>query len=483
MGFLITLFLAIVFGALGLTRPKLGLYILVGLIVSFDEVGLGFTTFRGSWVFNAYFVGFYGLRLIEVLTVSLYIPFLLTLKRLPAKEKPFAIERNLAVLMIVWCAMLTALEYYYTKKVEVGTWRLMVSGMMQFHLMVRLFKSDDERKQLLKFMLIMLTLRAFVGLAMYAAGYGVHSFRGRVPFFYDSVQIEAFALGAVILWSFLLNGNSQKKEDRLFSKFVVFVMMIILLAAVVGSIRRTIWVTTASGLLLVLIMSRRTTIMHYFAVLLVGATTIAALLLAPGLEDFRTHMGKYVQSMNLLSEDQLSGNVENEVHFNNVESYSRLLLENPDIVLVGVHGPASKNYRELIASYSEDGSPLGLAHNGPIRSIMSFGVMGLIAYFCLFFAVIRRTLTVHNAQLDENVLNQAAIACGILLFLEFCATMLFVPPFYTSSKGLFYTFFGLFMLETAASAVRATTTAKKKKVRYNPDGTVVQPALATEVRR
>lgn len=478
MGFLITLFLAIIFGALGLTRPRLGLYILVGLIVSFEEMGLGFTTFRGSWVFNAFFVGFYGLRLIEVLTVSLYIPFLFTLKRLPAGDKPFVLERSLAILMIIWCAMLTALEYYYTKKVEVGTWRLMVTGMMQFHLMVRLFQSEEDRKQFLKFMLIMLALRAFIGLAMYAAGFGVHSFRGRVPFFYDSVQIEAFGLGGVILWSFLLNGNSGKKEDRLFSNIVVFVMMIILLAAVVGSIRRTIWATTAFGLLLVLVMSRRTTIMHYFAVLLVGAITVAGVLLAPGLEDFRSHMGKYVQSMNLFSEDQLSGNIENEVHVNNVESYSRLLMENPDMILVGVHGPASQNYRELIASYSEDGSPLGLAHNGPIRSIMSFGAMGLIAYFLIYFAIIRRTFTVHNAKLDGSVLNQAAVACGIVLFLEFSATMLFVPPFYTSSKGLFYTFFGLFMLETAAFSIRAATKAKKLKGRYNLDGTAVQPALA-----
>lgn len=460
MGFLLTLLLAIVFGALGLVRPKTGFYILVALIVFFEEMGPGFTTFRGSWVFNAYFVGFYGLRLIEVLTVSLYIPFLFSKERDPAATMPFQIEKKILVVFVIWSAILTLMEYYYTKRVEVASWRLLVTGAMQFHLMVCLFRSTDERMKFVKIIIIMMAIRALFGLAMFAAGYGVHSPRGRVPFFYDSKQIEAFALGAIILWSLVLNAGAIAKDKRPFGFFLLLLMLSVLLIAVGGSIRRTIWFTTALAMLIVLILSRRTTILHYFGILFVAIVAVAALLLAPGLDDFRSHYGKYVQSMNLLDDYQFSQNAENDVHVKNVESYSRMLLENPDLLVVGVHGPSSNIYRELMASYSEGGYRLGMAHNGPIRSLISFGVVGFVAYFILFFLVTRRTYIIHSSHDDARPYNHIAIACGVVLFLDFAATMVFVPPFYTSSKGLFYTFFEMFILGAGAAEV----SGRKKSV-------------------
>ena len=469
MGFLLTLLLAMVFGSLGLMRPRVGFYILLALIVFFEELGPGFTTFRGSWVFNAFFVGFYGLRMIEVLTVSMYIPFLLTLKPLADRSQPFALERALVVIFIIWNILLTALEYAVSKQFDVSSWRLLFTGMMQFHLMVRLFRSEDERMRLLKVVLVMLAIRAAIGLGMYAAGYGVHSPRGRLPFFYDSKQIEAFGLGAVILWSFILNAGAVKKENRPFAMFFVVIMFSVLLMAVGGSIRRTIWVTTVFGMLLVLVMSRRTTVLHYFGVLVATAVTVAGLLLAPGLEEFRSHMGKYVASLNLLDEYQFSRNEENDVHVNNVESYSRMLLENPDLILVGVHGPSGKNYRELMASYSEGGYRLGMAHNGPIRSMLSFGFVGLFSYMALFVVIIRRTYTVFAAREDDNMFNHAAVACGMVLFLDFAASMTFIPPFYTTSKGLFYTFFAFFILGTAAFRVRKSQASDRASRLRRPE--------------
>lgn len=466
MGFLATLFLAIIFGTLGLVRPRVGFYILLGLFIFFEELGLGFTTYRGSWVFNAFFVGFYGIRLIEVLTISMYIPMLLTLK--PSKDRPsvFGVEQFIAITIIVWSAILTALEYSYTKKVEVGTWRLLVTGMMQFHMMVVLFVKEEDRAKLLKVFVYMLAIRAFIGLGMYAAGYGVQSFRGRVPFFYDSKQIEAFGLGIIILWVLLLNSAAIKKEFRFFSQPVAILMLIILLAAVGGSIRRTIWATTLLGLIFAMVLSRRTTIVHYLAVVIAAAVTVATLLLAPGLDDFRSHMGKYVASMNLLNDYQLTQNKENEVHIDNLDSYSKMITENPDIILVGAHGPSAVNYAMLMAEYSEGGR-LGMAHNGPLRSIISFGVVGLLCYFALFFITIKRTYIIYTAKRDDHALSSAALACGAVLILEFCATMFFVPPFYTSSKGLFYTFFAMFILGTSsADALRYR--AEARPIRNEP---------------
>jgi hypothetical protein len=77
LGFLITLLLSVVFGALGVLRPKAAAFLLLALFVLFDELGAGFTTYTGSFVFNAEFVGFAGFRLVEIITVSAYIPILM----------------------------------------------------------------------------------------------------------------------------------------------------------------------------------------------------------------------------------------------------------------------------------------------------------------------------------------------------------------------------------------------------------------------
>jgi len=47
-------------------------------------------------------------------------------------------------------------------------------------------------------------------------------------------------------------------------------------------------------------------------------------------------------------------------------------------------------------------------------------------------------------------MKHLAIACGVYLILDFASTLAFVPPFYTTSKGLFYTFFQVFVVGVSA---------------------------------
>lgn len=469
MGFLATLLLSVVFGILGVIRPRIATYMIIGMFVFFDELGPGFTTFRGAFPFNAYFVGFFGIRLIEVVTISAYLPMLVMAVNRRAASMPFGVERMIGFLFAFWIAVLMAVEFGIAGKPTYSDWRLIVSGAMQFHMLVLMFREEGDVEKLMRVFLIMLALKASYGLAMWAGGMGTMTPRGKLPFFWDSKQVEAFGLGVVILTAYLLNYASVDARHRLIPFGWALLMWLILLAAVGGSIRRTIWVVTFLGMFGAMIMSRRTTVMHYFVILLVGSITITGVLLAPGLEKFRDHMGKYVESMNLFDDSQRVGNIENDVHLNNVEQYFKMITEKTDILALGVHGPSGVHYYEiLIGAYSEGGYRLGMAHNGLLRSVLFFGIFGMLFYIAFFWASLARTLRVYWRAPEDHGMKHVALACGVYLFLDFASTVLFVPPFYTSSKGLFYTFFEVFVLgvvahalaRSPASATRAATASQ-----------------------
>lgn len=451
MGFLATLLLSVVFGILGVVRPRLAVYFILALFVFFDENGPGFTTYRGSFVFNAFFVGFYGLRLVEVLTVSAYIPMLVMARDRALASQPFRAERAISFLFFAWIAILVAVEFGISGKATYSDWRLIVTGAMQFHMIVLTFRDEDAVKQLVRFFLIALTLKAIYGLGMYAAGYGTLTPRGRLPFFWDSLQVQAFGLGVVILTTYMLNHASLSEKHRILPFTLALFMWLILLAAVVGSIRRTIWVSTFVGMFGVLLLSKRTTVLHYFVIIFAGAVVVAGTLLAPGLEDFRNHMGRYVESMNLFDDSQRYGNIENDVHLNNVESYYKMVTEQTDILALGLHGPSgSQQYKYLMSLYSEGGYQLGMAHNGILRSILFFGIFGAVLYVTFYAVGIVRTWQTYRYAPEESVLKHVALACGVFLIMDFLPSLFFVPPFYTSSKGLFYTFFQMFIVGIVA---------------------------------
>ena len=451
MGFLATLLLSVIFGILGVVRPRLAVYLILALFVFFDEFGPGFTTYRGSFMFNAFFVGFYGLRLVEVLTVSAYIPMLIMARHRVEASLPFRPERAMSLLFFLWIAVLLAVEFGISGKVSHSDWRLIVTGAMQFHMFVLMFRDEAAVERLVRLFLILLALKAAYGLGMYAAGYGTMTFRGRLPFFWDSRQVEAFGLGVVILTGYLLNYASFTVKHRILPFGLALLMWLILMIAVGGSIRRSIWVSTFFGMFGVMLLSRRTTVIHYFVVLLAGAFTIAGLLLAPGLDDFRSHMGKYVQSLNLFDDQQLSGNEENAVHVYNVEQYYKMVTEKTDILALGLHGPSGTRAEGgLREEYTEGSNRLGLAHNGVLRSVLFFGIIGALLYVGFFVVAIARTWRIYWYASEDHVLKHIGIACGVYLFMVFAPSLLFVPPFFTTSKGLFYIFLAAFVVGSVA---------------------------------
>lgn len=455
MGFLISLLLSLAFVVLGVLRPRLAAYLILALFVLFEELGPDFTTYRGSFVFNANFVGLAGLRLFEMITLAAYIPIFLLSKDRGLAMKGFGPERAMTWTFVVMILAFTALELAVQGTFTYSNWRVILTGLLQFHMLILLFRTEDDLKQLLKVFLILLVVKSIWGLAMWAAGMGLVTPRGRLPFFWDSRQVEAFGLGAVILTAYLLNYTSIEQKHRLFSFFWASIMWIVLVTAVMGSIRRTIWVTTLLGMFGVLVLSRRTNVLHYLAVIAVASVTVAALLFTPGLERFRAHMGQYVASLNLFDVDQRAGNVENDVHVNNVEQYAKMLTENPDILAFGTYGPSGLTFDKILRGRYSGEYRLGMAHNGILRSLLFFGVLGLILYLWFHFVALRRAWKIYWAAPETHFLKHAALGCATVLLLDFSASLFFVPPFYTSTKGLYYTFFEVFVIGLVACSLAA----------------------------
>jgi hypothetical protein len=470
MGFLIALLMSAVFGALAVLRPKAAAYALLCAFALFDEMGPGFTTLRGSFIFNADFVSFAGVRLIEVLTASVYIPIVFFARRTQdTTASLFVTEKTLALLFAALIVALTLLEYVLAGSITVASWRLILTGAMQFHILVKVLRTEHDIEQFTKVLLILLGIKAGFGLFMWAIGFGVMSPRGKLPFFWDSHQVEAFGLGAVILVSYLMNYSAINPKHRFLSAGWATIIAVLLLAAVLGSIRRTIWMTTLLGVISVLVISRRTTILHYFSVVFIAATVLGAMLLLPGLDSFRSHMGQYVESLNLFDDYQRSKNAENDVHLDNVVQYTKMIIENPDILAAGTFGPSGLTYKEVLQGRYSGEFPLGMAHNGILRTVLFFGILGLIVYLIFYAVSFRRAWVIYWKASDEFSVKHIALASAAVLILNFLATLSFVPPFWTSSKGLFYTFIQVVLIGIALPillahrAVPATVHAQKAK--------------------
>jgi hypothetical protein len=462
MGFILSLLLSLIFAALAVTRPRMAAYFLLGAFVFFEEVGPGSTSFTASFVFNQGFVGFANVRLIEILTASVWAPVVMfAAKDAISTPSVFGGEKMLFFLFAALIAGFTVLEYALEGTYNVSYWRFILTGAMQFQVLVVLFRTEEDVVQLVKVAIVMLALKAAWGLAMWAAGFGVMSPRGRLPFFWDSRQVEAFAFAAVMLVAYLLNFSSLPAKWRVLPFGWACVMLVFLAGAVLGSIRRTIWVTTMLATLMVMLSSKRTTALHYFTIVFVVSTVVGAMLLLPGLEKFRDHMGQYVASLNLFDDQQRTRNIDNDVHVQNVESYAKMIIENPDILLFGTYGPSGLHYQDVLRGRYGGEYQLGMAHNGPLRSTLFFGVVGLLIYLWYYFLSIVRGWRVLQRAPHDHVLTHFALACAALLFLEFAASMFFVPPFWTQSKGLFYTFFKSFVVGmTALHLVRARAAAR-----------------------
>lgn len=462
MGLGITIICALAIVFLVVVARQLVVYVFLFLFVFFEELGTGFTSFAGSFVYNQDFVNFSNFRFIEILIAAAYMTTLLTYRN---KRPPFmAAEKRLGILFVLLIITLLCIEFFLHNAITVSDWRLIVSGILLLHLMAMLVNSEKKLLDLVKVFLVFLTARALIGLAAYAVGHGVMSPRGMVPFFWDSRQVDAFAYGSILLTAYLANFRSLKPSQRLFPRMLAMAMLAILCITVLLSIRRTVWIVALLGILAVLFISKRIKLPQYVGIGFLGATGLIFILVLPVFQGFWEHMDTYFSSINLLNK-KVASSYENEVHTDNVKQYTKMILDNPSVLALGYRGYPGPNYSNLPKLYSKK-FPLGVAHNGILRTIYFYGIAGLILYFAFYMRIFLMYKKLSRMP-EHSLMKHVGLASLILLFLEFSSTLTLVPPFYTTSKGLFYTFLAVFVVRAAYcyrdSAVEPATLATAEK--------------------
>jgi hypothetical protein len=443
------------------SRPQLVAYGLLLLIVFFEELGTEFTSFNGSFVFNQDFLGFMKLKLIEVVVAVVYpIVFLVHRRR---RLGFFGYEKVLLVLTILLIGFLLTMEQFLHRAVTLADWRLFVVSILLIHIFCILINDEKKLVRFAQVLVVMLSLRALVGLGMYFAGHGELSPRGMVPFFWDSRQVDAFAFGIILLTAYLSGMRSLAAEHRIFSRWLAIAMLIILSLTVLLSIRRSVWAVALAGAGLAILAASRARILHLAIVMVVAAFVLVAVLVLPGLKDFRERIGAHVASLDIAS-SSVAQQRANEVHIDNVQRYFTLIVENPRILLLGYRSYGSKDYRNVAASYASYESPLGQAHNGLLRSLYFFGIGGLAIYLLLYVGAFVQVGKVMRIP-ESSPVRYIATGSVIFLFVELLPALVFVPPFYTTIKGNVFTLVALWFLRAAAYYERPAkvgTTARRQ---------------------
>jgi len=437
MGLALTLVAALIMAVMALVRPRIAVFTLMALFIFFKELGVGFASSSGSFVFNQYFVNFLNFKFIEFVIPATWLALVL---RGGASRPPYLLfERRLMILLLLWVVVLIFVEHFLHGYINVGYFRLLLSGFMLLHCFSMIIKTEEELNAFIKVFLVMIAAAALIGLIKYVLGYGVLGLRGTVPFYFDSKQINAFAFGAVLMLAYVVNYPDLSPGGRILPKVLAYIMFAILAVTVILCFRRTLWVIMIFSSLAVLLMSRRVKVPQFVAIMFSLLIMVIALLAAPQMADTRSRLATYVGSMNLFDAGVVESQ-ENKVHLENVQQYTLMIRENPGIMLFGVFGYPGEDYLRLATVYSgENQARLGTPHNAILKSIVTFGLPGLLIYMAMFVALFYKSRAV--GRLPVNKLSRLTAQTSLIfLFFQFSSSLFFVPPFYTHAKGLMYTF-------------------------------------------
>jgi hypothetical protein len=433
-----------------LTRRVNILYTLMFIIIFFAEYGTDFKSDNGSIFFNQQFMSFYNFKLIEIIIGASYLFILLT-RSSSNKKGPLEFEKTLAILFFLVIFIVSLVEYWKHNYFFVGTWRLLVSGMMLVHMMSMLINTRDEFLRFTRLLLLMMTARATIGLIMFALGYGEHTFRGMAPFFWDDRLIEGFAFCAILITSYLTGYSVIQLSDRILSKSTAGFALAIMLITVALCYRRTIWLVCIGGIVMILLYSNMIKIRHLLGIVLACILSIILIATMPGMGKIRSKVVYYANSMNIFSNVSTRAETQAEAstatHIYNVQQYFHAIANEPVILFAGLSGRDGPNYMEVIGTNKREG-PLGTPHNSVLATTIFFGSGGTIIYLLLYLSPILSYRRIKIIR-DDSVLKYTALAAWALLFCELIPAISFAPAFYTSLKGSFFTLTTIYIFRSS----------------------------------
>ncbi len=439
------------------TKPVNTLYALTFVVIFFSELGPGFTSFTASIFFNQESLGLFKIKLIEILIASSYLIILFT-KGKSNKHDYLKFYKYLLLLFACLVTILTMIGISGGHGFTIIGWRLMVTGILFLHLMHITLDSEEKIFEYVNIFLILLGIRALIGLIAYTVGFGVDSPRGTVPFFWDSRQVAAFAFGVIMLTAFLAQNKNVTNHKASLNKNLAIILIIVLSLTVLLSIRRTSWAFVIVGAGFILITERRINVLHYSGIAAAIALFLAAVIFVPALDHTREKLSSYMGSLNLFDQN-VASQQQNAVHVDNVEEYSKIIFNNNNIILFGYIGREGDALKDFTAEAGNE-FDLGKAHNGILRTMLIFGIGGLFIYLAFYLNTLLRYNRIKKVDTNSRWLWIIKSSFALLM-LQFGSELTFVPPFYTSVKGLIYTFIPLFFVYSGLYYSRLNTSTEK----------------------
>lgn len=441
MGTIISLAIAAIFSLLSLlSKPLITLLSLLFVVIFFSEFGEGFSSFTGSIFYNQSFTNLFRMKLIEIVLAACYAIILFKHKRNNCKNF-LSFDKKIVYLFLILMFILTIVGVVNGHGINIIGWRYIVSGLIFAHLMYLILDTEDKALMFVKLLILFLFARALLGLAMYAAGYGVNGPRGNVPFFWDSRQVAAFAFGAIIITGYILQYKTLEPADRMFGKWLSYIILATFIVTVLLSIRRTSWAFIVLGIGASIISTKKINITHHIGLLATLIILLVSIMYVPQLKNIRDNLEKHVNSLNLF-EQSVAKQQQNAVHMDNVDEYSKIIFNDKDILMFGFIGRKGENFNQFKATIGNDFN-LGKAHNGILRSTLVFGLGGTLLYVLLYFHLIIKAKKILKIPIN-NSWHWISKGCLLFLGLQFASALTFVPPFHTTIKGNIYTFIALF---------------------------------------
>lgn len=427
------------------TTPRVIAYAFLVILAFFEEMGPGFTVSTGSIFFQPEFVKFANARFFEILVVMCYPVVLL---RSAGKPKPYLrFEKKLAIAFLLLLLPMLLTEYWLHGRVTVWGWRPIVIGMMMFHMIAMLIDSETQLLKYIKAMVVLLSAKALFALLLFLSGHGVDSPRGSVPFYWDTRFIATFCLSAILLTAYLLQRIKINPSYRIFTKAFAITLIIILFLTVTMSFRRTEWFILYGGVGFLLFKSGQAKVQHIIFALFSIALTVIIIIAVPALEKTQERLEYYINSMNLFSDD-VASQQQNATHIDNVFQYMRIISEEPQILLAGFRSRTVADYAAFEAERDSNYDFLGQAHNSILKSLQIFGAPGLLIYLLLYIHPFSKYKQISLLP-DSSPMKFIALGALTYLFFRFIPPLFFAPPFYTTIKGVFFTFLSVFMFRAA----------------------------------
>lgn len=178
----ITVLLTIAMCGVVLFARRYFIYIFSSFFIFFSELGTGFTSFNASFVFNQGFVNLASLKLIEFVTAGSYACLLFTTHNKGGHI--FKAEYKYAIAFLALLSALLTMEIFLHRSVNISDWRIILVGIIIFHILSLTLTTESKIISFLKFFIIALGIKSSIGLFAYIIGHGVVSPRGTVPFFW-----------------------------------------------------------------------------------------------------------------------------------------------------------------------------------------------------------------------------------------------------------------------------------------------------------